>query len=127
MSRTISKRLLLLGCLFLLGGNLMSVEVGSQNFDKEVLQSSTPVVVDFYAHWCGPCKQMSPIIDALAKENAGSVKFVKVDIDKSRDLAIKYGITSIPTLVFVKNGKPVSKEVGYKSKDEIQRLVNSLK
>jgi thioredoxin 1 len=105
----------------------MAIEINESNFDQEVLKSGTPVIVDFYAEWCGPCKQMSPIIDTLAKEYADQVKFVKVDIDKSRDLAIKYGVTSIPTLIFIKDGNPVSKEVGYKAKEELQALTEAFK
>ena len=82
------------------------------NFDAEVLQSDLPVFVDFYADWCGPCKMMSPVIDKLAEEFAGRIKVGKVNVDENGDLAVKYGIMSIPNMIFFKNGQPVDRIVG---------------
>jgi len=82
------------------------------NFDAEVLQSDIPVFVDFYADWCGPCKMMSPVIDQLAAEYEGKIKVGKVNVDENGDLAVKYGIMSIPIMVFFKNGQPVDRIVG---------------
>ena len=82
------------------------------NFDAEVLQSDLPVFVDFYADWCGPCKMMSPVIDKLAEEYAGRIKVGKVNVDENSDLAVKYGIMSIPNMCFFKNGDVVVRLVG---------------
>ena len=82
------------------------------NFEAEVLQSDIPVFVDFYADWCGPCKMMSPVIDKLAEEYEGRIKVGKVNVDENGDLAVKYGIMSIPNMVFFKNGEPVDRVVG---------------
>src|SRR5271157_5243385 len=79
--------------------------VGGNEFDKEVIQSGLPVVVDFYADWCGPCRMVSPIIESLSKEFAGKAKFVKIDTDANQDLAMKFSIMSIPTVMFFANGK----------------------
>ena len=82
------------------------------NFDAEVLQSDLPVFVDFYADWCGPCKMMSPVIDKLAEEYEGRIKVGKVNVDENGDLAVKYGIMSIPNMVFFKNGEVADRVVG---------------
>ena len=82
------------------------------NFEAEVLQSDIPVFVDFYADWCGPCKMMSPVIDKLAEEYEGRIKVGKVNVDENGNLAVKYGIMSIPNMVFFKNGEPVDRVVG---------------
>lgn len=82
------------------------------NFDAEVLQSDLPVFVDFYADWCGPCKMMSPVIDKLAEEYEGKIKVGKVNVDENGDLAVKYGIMSIPNMVFFKNGEVADRVVG---------------
>ena len=82
------------------------------NFEAEVLQSDIPVFVDFYADWCGPCKMMSPVIDKLAEEYEGRIKVGKVNVDENGDLAVKYGIMSIPNMVFFKNGELVDRVVG---------------
>lgn len=82
------------------------------NFDAEVLKSDIPVFVDFYADWCGPCKMMSPVIDQLAAEYDGKIKVGKVNVDECGDLAQRYGIMSIPNMVFFKNGQPVDRVVG---------------
>ena len=103
--------------------NKMNVaEIMSQDFEKEVLNSQTTVLVDFFATWCGPCKMMSPIIENLAEENS-NVKVVKVDVDKNQDLAMKYSVMSIPTIIIFKNGKPTATFVGVKDKQDI---VNAL-
>ena len=90
------------------------------NFDAEVLQSDLPVFVDFYADWCGPCKMMSPVIDKLAEEFAGRIKVGKVNVDENGDLAVKYGIMSIPHMVFFKNGEVVDRIVGAIPKPQMQ-------
>ena len=82
------------------------------NFDAEVLQSDIPVFVDFYADWCGPCKMMSPVIDKLAQEYDGKIKVGKVNVDECGDLAQRYGVMSIPNMVFFKNGQPVDRVIG---------------
>jgi thioredoxin 1 len=90
------------------------------NFSQEVLSSATPVVVDFWAEWCGPCKMIAPVLDELAGEYDGKVKIGKVNIDDHQQLAINYGINSIPTLLFFKGGKVVEQIVGMKSKRDLK-------
>ena len=82
------------------------------NFEAEVLKSDIPVFVDFYADWCGPCKMMSPVIDKLAQEYDGKIKVGKVNVDENGDLAVRYGIMSIPNMVFFKNGEVADRVVG---------------
>ena len=84
----------------------------SAEFEKEVLKSQTPAVVDFYADWCGPCRMVSPIIEQLSKEYTGRVKFAKVNTDENPDIALKYGIMSIPTIIVFKNGQVASTVIG---------------
>ena len=90
------------------------------NFEAEVLQSDIPVFVDFYADWCGPCKMMSPVIDKLAEEYAGRIKVGKVNVDDDSELAVRYGIMSIPNMVFFKNGEVVDRVVGAIPKPQMQ-------
>ena len=90
------------------------------NFEAEVLKSDIPVFVDFYADWCGPCKMMSPVIDKMAEEYAGRIKVGKVNVDENSDLAVKYGIMSIPNMVFFKNGEVVDRVVGAIPKPQMQ-------
>ena len=90
----------------------MVYKFDESNFDAEVLQSDLPVFVDFYADWCGPCKMMSPVIDKLAEEYEGKIKVGKVNVDENSDLAVKYGIMSIPNMVFFKNGEVADRVVG---------------
>lgn len=104
----------------------MAEIVSSSNFDTKVLQSKNPVVVDFYASWCGPCTRMSPIFDEVSREMGTSCTMVKVNIDEDRDLAIKYGVSSIPTLLFFKNGAVVAKETGFMGKDTLTEKVKAL-
>lgn len=104
----------------------MTINVTAKNFDKEVLQSKLPVIIDAYASWCGPCQQMMPIFEELAKELAGTYKFVKLNIDEARDLAVKYNVSSVPTFIFVKAGKVIGTETGYMSKNIIKEKIESL-
>ena len=104
----------------------MPIPLTKENFEQEVTKSSMPIVLDVYATWCGPCLQMMPIVEGLAKELGKTYKFLKLNVDESRELAIKYGVTSIPTFVFIKNGEVVGKETGYMSKDDLQAKIKQL-
>jgi len=90
-----------------------------ENFDKEVLKSELPVLVDFYAEWCGPCKMMGPVIDEIATELEGKWKVGKVNVDESPKSAEEYGIQSIPTLVIFKNGEAVERLMGFRGKEDL--------
>ena len=90
----------------------MVYKFDESNFEAEVLKSDLPVFVDFYADWCGPCKMMSPVIDKLAEEFDGKIKVGKVNVDENGDLAVRYGIMSIPNMVFFKNGEVADRVVG---------------
>jgi len=90
----------------------MADAVTTTNFEQEVLQSDTPVLVDFWAEWCGPCHAVSPILDRIAEERAGELRLVKINIDEEPDIAERYGIASIPTFLLLKNGAVVKQMVG---------------
>ncbi len=94
------------------------------NFEDEVLKSDIPVLVDFWATWCGPCRMIAPIIDQLSTELAGKVKVGKVDVDSNNGLASTYGVRTIPTLLIIKNGEVVDTMVGATSKDAIMQRLN---
>ena len=96
------------------------VTLTEANFSEQVLKSTTPTVVDFWAEWCGPCKMLGPVLDELAGEYDGKVKIGKVNIDEFQQLAINYGINSIPTLLFFKNGQVADQVVGMRSKRDLK-------
>ncbi len=103
--------------------NEMAVNLlNAKDFEKEVLGFSGTVLLDFYADWCGPCQMLSPIVKAVSEEYP-DVKFFKVDVDKDPELAVKFGIVSIPTLIVFKDGKPASQSVGYCTKDKIVGMI----
>jgi len=100
------------------------IEFSDADFADEVLQASEPVLVDFWAPWCGPCRMLGPVIEQLAAENAGSVKIGKMNIDESPNTAAGYGISSIPTIMIFKGGEVVARFVGVQSKERIQEAVD---
>lgn len=104
----------------------MAYHFTDENFNEEVLSSNIPVLVDFYADWCGPCKMLAPVIETLAAELEGKVKIGKLNVDTAPDTAQKYGIMSIPTLLYFKNGEIVNKTIGVAAKSEIEQTLNSL-
>jgi thioredoxin len=104
----------------------MPVTITKENYETEVIKSDKPVIVDVYATWCGPCQQMMPIFDELEKEHGNKYKFVKLNVDESRELAIQFGVTSIPTFVFIKNGEIKGKETGYMAKDDLLSKIHDL-
>jgi thioredoxin 1 len=102
------------------------LEITDATFDSEVTKSETPVVVDFGATWCGPCQRLAPIVEELAKEYAGKVKIAKMDIDGSPKTPAKFGIMSVPTVMFFKGGKAVDKVVGLCAKDSLKKKIDPL-
>lgn len=101
------------------------MEITDSNFNTEVIKSDIPVLVDFWAVWCGPCKMVAPEIEKIAEEKAGVLKIGKLNVDENRDTAIKYSITSIPSLLLFKDGQMVKKLVGAMSKDRILYEISS--
>lgn len=95
-------------------------------FESEVLKSELPVLVDFYADWCGPCKMLSPLVDAMAEKYAGKLKVCKLNVDEEFPVAAQFGVQSIPTLIFFKNGEAVKKSIGYCSEDELAALIDAV-
>ena len=104
----------------------MAFQFTNENFKTEALESQIPVLVDFYADWCGPCKMLAPVVEALAAEYVGKVKIGKLNVDQSPDIAEQYGVMSIPTLLFIKNGEVVNKTIGVVSKAELEQALNAL-
>lgn len=102
------------------------VTLTAANFNQEVIKSAVPVLVDFWAEWCGPCKAIAPLLDELATEYAGKVKIGKVNIDDYQPLAAEYGIRAIPTLLFFKGGQVVDQIIGMKSKREFKTKLDQV-
>lgn len=94
-----------------------------RNFDEEVLKSDLPVLVDFTATWCGPCKALAPIVEKLADENEGKIKVGKVDIDEAKEIAQKFGIRSVPTLMVFRGGQKTQQHIGLTTKDKLAKLL----
>lgn len=99
--------------------------VGDANFEQEVLKADKPVLVDFWATWCGPCKMLGPIVDQVADDFSGKLKVVKVDVDGNQASARQYGVMSIPTLILFKQGKPVERMVGYQPKANLVKKIET--
>lgn len=105
---------------------MASVNVSDADFEKEVLKASGPVMVDFWAEWCGPCKALSPIVDEVANEVAGKMKIVKINIDENPNAPTKYGVRGIPTLMVFKDGELVDTKVGGMSKTQLSDWLKSV-
>jgi thioredoxin 1 len=99
----------------------MANAVTQQTFEQEVLQSETPVIVDFWAEWCGPCHAVAPVLDKIVDEHAGAIKLVKVNIDEEQELALRYGIQSIPHMILFKDGEPAAQAIGAQPKSMLER------
>ena len=102
---------------------MAELKITAANFNDEVLHADTPVLLDFYADWCGPCKMLAPVLHEIAEENADALKVGKVNVDEQMELAMRFQVSSIPMLVVFKDGKAVAKSVGYRSKSEIAAMV----
>ncbi len=101
-------------------------DVNDNNFEQEVLKADKPVLVDFWAPWCGPCRMVAPIVEELSAEYDGKVEFVKVNTDDNPNTAVKYGIRSIPTLLVFKDGEPVGQIVGFRPKSDLKQRLDAV-
>ena len=104
---------------------MAEIKITAENFEQEVLQSKLPVLVDFFATWCGPCKMLAPHLEELAKNNEGKLKVGKVNVDEEQALASKFGVMSIPTLILFKNGNIVNKVIGVQPKATILEMITN--
>lgn len=103
---------------------MSEIKITSQNFEKEVLESDIPVLVDFWATWCGPCQMLAPVIEEIAKEYEGKVKVGKINVDVEPDLAVKFRVASIPTLILFKDGAADQTMIGYHTKEQIVAILD---
>lgn len=102
---------------------MAEIKITATNFETEVLHSDKPVLVDFWADWCGPCRMLAPVLEELAREHEGELQVGKVNVDEEMSLAQQFGVTSIPMLLLFKDGKSVAKSVGYRPKAELEALL----
>ena len=100
--------------------------ISTDNFDSEVLQAGKPVLVDFWAPWCGPCKMLGPIVETLADENVDKINVGKLNVDENQSLAAQFGVRGIPTLIFFKGGKEVKRVVGAQNKNQLQKVIDEV-
>jgi thioredoxin 1 len=98
----------------------------NDNFQTEVLESSEPVLVDFWAEWCGPCRMLGPVVEKIADANAGKIKVGKINVDDNKEMAQKYGVQGIPTMLFFKGGEVAKQLVGFQSQENIQQVIDEL-
>ena len=99
------------------------INLDSNNFEEEVINSNKPVLIDFWASWCGPCKMMAPVVDSIAEELGDKVKVCKINIDEEQSLALKYNVMSIPTFIVIKNGKETGRTIGVQDKSELLGII----
>ena len=104
----------------------MPKDITKENFEVEVLHSDKPVVLDIHATWCGPCQQVAPIFEEVSREMESKCKFGKINVDEARELAIQFGVTSVPTFIFIKNKEVVDSHLGYISKEELKSKIENL-
>ena len=102
-----------------------TISVNQDSFQKAVLDSEKPVLVDFWAPWCGPCRAVAPVVEELANDYKGKVEFTRLNVDEAPFVASKYGIMSIPTIIVFKDGKPVQQAIGYQPKDQLKKLLDN--
>tara|TARA_A100001011_G_C14090503_1_gene748367 strand:- start:182 stop:508 length:327 start_codon:yes stop_codon:yes gene_type:complete len=101
------------------------LEVSNDNFESEVMNSEKPVLVDFWAEWCGPCKQIAPVVEEIAGEHSDKLKVCKMDVDANRETAVQFGIRSIPTLLIFKNGEVAGSQIGAVSKQQLLEFIQA--
>lgn len=105
---------------------MLEINLTNQNFEEEVLKKEGVILVDFFATWCGPCKMLAPVLSQIAEEYKDKIRVGKVNVDENNELAMKYQIASIPTLIFFKNGEIVKTSVGLSTKSELMDIINEL-
>lgn len=103
---------------------MVEITVTNDNFQNEIMDSDLPVLIDFWASWCGPCKMIAPIVEEIAEEYDGVIKVGKVNVDEEPFLAAQFGVVSIPTLIVIKDGRQVNSAVGYRTKEDIIKLLD---